>query len=89
LNIGSHLNLSRGWSVDTYLFFVDRLFGMDFLPSYYRLDVSIGWRVTDRVKMRLTLQNLLKRDIREFEHPLWERDSIPQRAVYGTMSWQF
>jgi len=88
-NIGSHLNLPRGWHLDTYLFFVDRLFGMNFLPSYYRLDVSIGWQVTDRVKMRITLQNLLKRDIREFEHPLWEHDSIPERAVYGTISWQF
>jgi len=88
-NIGSHLNLLRGWHLDTYLFFVDRLFGMNFLPSYYRLDVSIGWQVTDRVKMRITLQNLLKRDIREFEHPLWEHESIPERAVYGTISWQF
>lgn len=88
-HIGSHLNLPRGWHVDTYLFFVDRLFGMDFLPSYYRLDVSIGWHVRDGVIMNITLQNLLKRDIREFEHPLWERDSIPQRAVYGKISWQF
>lgn len=88
-NVSSHLNLPRGWHLDAYLFFVDRLFGMDFLPSYYRLDISIGWHVTDTVKMSVTLQNLLKRDIREFEHPLWERDSIPQRAVYGRISWQF
>lgn len=88
-NLSSHLNLPRGWRVDTYLFFVDRLFGMDFLPSYYRLDVSIGWRPTKDVEFSLVMRNLLKRDIREFEPPLWERDSIPQRSVYGRVQWRF
>ena len=87
-NLASHLNLSGGWRIDTYLFFVDRLFGMDFLPSYYRLDLSIGWHPTKDVELSLVLQNLLKRDIREFEHPLWERDSIPERAIYGRVTWR-
>ncbi|MDW8290642.1 MAG: TonB-dependent receptor [Armatimonadota bacterium] len=88
-NLSSHWNLPRGWRIDAYLFFVDRLFGMDFLPSYYRLDVCIGWRPSQEVELSLMLQNLLRRDIREFEHPLWERDSIPERTVYGRLSWRF
>jgi len=88
-NLGSRLNLPGGWYVDTYLFFVDRLFGMDFLPSYYRLDFTVGWHPTKDVELSLVLQNLLRRDIREFEHPLWERESIPERAVYGRISWRF
>ncbi|MCS6829429.1 MAG: TonB-dependent receptor [Armatimonadota bacterium] len=87
--VSSHWNLPGKWSIDAYLFFVDRLFGMDFLPSYYRLDISIGWRPRKDVELSLVMQNLLKRKIREFEHPLWERDSIPQRAVYGRISWRF
>ncbi len=88
-NISSHLNLRGHWHIDSYLFFVDRLFGMNFLPSYYRLDISIGWHPTKDVELSLVLQNLLKRDIREFEHPLWERDSIPQKAIYGRVTWRF
>lgn len=88
-NLSSHWNLPRGWRVDAYLFFVDRLFGMDFLPSYYRLDVCVGWRPSRDVELSLMWQNLLRRDIREFEHPLWERDSIPERTVYGRLSWRF
>ena len=87
-NLSSHLHLPQGWHLDAYLFFVDRLFGMDFLPSYYRLDVSIRWHFNRRSSLSVTMQNLLKRKIREFEPPLWERDSIPERAVYGRLSWQ-
>lgn len=88
-NLSSHLNLPGRWRVDAYLFFVDRLFGMNFLPSYYRLDVSVGWHPTKDVELSLVMQNLLKRDIREFEHPLWERDSIPERSVYAKVLWRF
>ncbi|MEJ5250776.1 MAG: TonB-dependent receptor [Chthonomonadetes bacterium] len=88
VNISSHLNLPGRWHLDAYLFVVDRLYGMDFIPGYYRLDVSLGWHVTKDARFSLTLQNLLKRKKREFEHPLWERDSIPERAIYGRLVWQ-
>jgi len=87
-NFSSHLHLPKGWHLDAYLFFVDRLFGMDFLPSYYRLDISVSWHFNRRSSLSLTMQNLLKRKIREFEPPLWERESIPERTVYGRLSWQ-
>lgn len=86
--ISSHLNLPGKWRMDTYLFVVDRLYGMDFISGYYRLDLSFGWHITKDVQLSLTLQNLLKRNKREFEHPLWERDSIPERAIYGRLLWQ-
>lgn len=88
INISSHLNLPGSWHLDAYLFVVDRLYGMDFISGYYRLDVSLGWHITKDIQFNLTLQNLLKRNMREFEHPLWERDSIPERAIYGRLVWQ-
>ncbi|MER3474736.1 MAG: hypothetical protein C4335_12050 [Armatimonadota bacterium] len=86
--ISSHLNLPGKWRMDAYLFVVDRLYGMDFISGYYRLDLSFGWHITKDGQLSLTLQNLLKRNKREFEHPLWERDSIPERAIYGRLLWQ-
>ncbi|MGQ9879708.1 MAG: TonB-dependent receptor plug domain-containing protein [Armatimonadota bacterium] len=88
VNLSSHLNLPGKWHLDAYLFAVDRLYGMDFIHGYYRLDISLGWHVTKDLQVTLTLQNLLKRNQREFEHPLWERDSIPERAIYGRVLWR-
>lgn len=88
VNLSSHLNLPGKWRLDAYLFVVDRLYGMDFIHGYYRLDISLGWQVTKDLQVTLTLQNLLKRNQREFEHPLWERDSIPERAIYGRVLWR-
>ncbi len=89
VNIASIIDLPRGWHLGAYLFVMDRLYGMDFIPGYYRLDVSLGWHVNKDVSLSLVMQNLLKRKKREFEHPLWERDSIPEKAVYGRVQWRF
>lgn len=89
VNVASHLDLPGGWNLNAYLFVVDRLYGMDFIPGYYRLDVALGWHLRQGVQFDLVLQNLLKRKNREFEPPLWERDSIPERAVYGRFMWRF
>ena len=89
VNIATSIDLPRGWHLGAYLYVIDRLYGMDFIPGYYRLDVAVGWNVSDNLTVSLSMQNLLKRKKREFEHPLWERDSIPERAVYGRVQWQF
>lgn len=88
-NLVSHLKLPSGWYADAYLFFADRLVGMDFIPAYYRLDLSLGWRAKQNLEFHLYLQNLLRRKKREFEHPLWERDSVPERTVYGRLLWRY
>jgi len=61
------------------------------VPSYFELDLSLGWHVTKNLEVSVTGQNLLHDQHAEAGYP----DSIPQtqiqivRSVYGQITWQF
>jgi iron complex outermembrane recepter protein len=84
----SSVNLSRGFSWDTSLYFVERLPASQ-LPSYTRFDTRLSWRPAQRWELSLVGQNLLQ------DHHVESNDtgtsvnsSQVRRSAYAKVSWQ-
>jgi len=58
------------------------------VPSYFELDVRIGWHVTKNLEISIVGQNLLHDQHAEYGFPSPTREEI-QRSVYGKVAWQF
>jgi iron complex outermembrane receptor protein len=85
----SSLNLPRGFSWDTSVYFVDHLPAPQ-LPSYTRLDTRFSWRPAERAELSLVGQNLLQ------DHHVESNDTGTsvnstqvRRSAYVKFSWRF
>jgi iron complex outermembrane recepter protein len=58
------------------------------VPSYYELDVRVGWHPMERLELSIAGQNLLHNHHPEFGFPSPTREEI-QRSVYGKMVWRY
>ena len=58
------------------------------VPSYFEVDVRIGWRPTKNLEVSVVGQNLLHDHHAEYGFPSPAREEI-ERSVYGKISWQF
>jgi iron complex outermembrane recepter protein len=55
----SHLDLRRGFSLDTNVYFVSSL-PAQAIPAYTRVDLQLGWRLGEGLNFNLVGQNLLQ-----------------------------
>jgi iron complex outermembrane receptor protein len=58
------------------------------VPSYFELDVRLGWHVTKNLELALAGQNLLHAQHVEAGFPNSAQEAIV-RGVYGKIAWQF
>jgi iron complex outermembrane receptor protein len=91
----SYVNLSKSWKLDCFLYWTGRgapsnTYGPDILvPSYTRLDVRLGYRVSHHWQLSLAGQNLLQARHLEAVAELLSANSWVNRSVYLKSSWQF
>ncbi len=90
LSIRSSMDLPRGFALDAWVRYVDRLPSQD-VSSYITMDIRIGGRPFDWLEFSIVGQNLIEDRHAEFEPEL----SFPisayevQRSVYGKVTWSF
>jgi iron complex outermembrane receptor protein len=89
VQVRSHVDLRRGFTWDTSLYFVSQLAAQE-VPSYTRLDTQLGWRPGERLEVNLVGQNLLE------DHHLESNDiftvvnpSLVKRGIYAKITWRF
>ena len=85
----SAVNLPRGFSWDTSIYFVERLPAQQ-VPSYTRLDTRFSWRPVERLELSVVGQNLLKS--LHLESNDIGTSVVPtqvKRSVYAKLTWTF
>lgn len=89
LQLRSNLQLSRGFSLDTAVFYVGSIGNK--VPSYVRLDAQLSWRPASRWELSISGQNLLREQHAEFAGGYIQGDAvIPiQRTMNGRITWRF
>jgi outer membrane receptor for monomeric catechols len=61
-----------------------------FVASYTRLDTQLTWKLSERVELSLTGQNLLRDHHVEFNDQFQAVNSSQvKRSVYAKLTWQF
>jgi iron complex outermembrane receptor protein len=82
------LNLPHKLEVDTAVYYVGRLEGLD-IPQYTRLDARLGWRPKGPLEISVGLQNLL--DPRHYEFGSGDLVQAAQvgRNAYTKVTWRF
>jgi iron complex outermembrane receptor protein len=85
-NIRSQWDVTDRLAFDTTVYYVDAVPGYD-VSAYWRLDMRIGWRVSDDLQFDLVGQNLTDQSHREFGNPTDSNAVAIQRAVYGRLTW--
>jgi len=89
IQIHSYLTLPHNLELDTALYRVGRLFTGS-IPGYTRLDIRLGWRLTESLDLSIGMQNLLDRRHPEFGVTnLGETLTQSERGVYGKLTWRF
>jgi iron complex outermembrane recepter protein len=85
----SHLDLVRGLSWDTSVYFVGRL-ADPVEPSYTRLDTGLTWPLGEKINLSLFGQNLLRDRHEEFVDSTGSTMStLIKRGAYAKVEWRF
>ncbi len=89
--IHSTLNLPHDIEFDQYLEYVDSIETGERNPiaDYLRLDLRVGWKPMENVRLSLSGQNLLDSYHTEFGPFLYNEQAEIGRSVYGQVSIQF
>ncbi len=89
-NLRSHMDLPRYWEFDQTLYYVDDLESQG-IPSYFRLDLRVGWRPVKNLEVSVTAQNIL-----DNQHQEWGEDRIQtndrnlvDRSYFAKLIWRF
>lgn len=84
----SYFDLTRKWSFDQFVFYVGTLPAMQ-VPSYVRLDLHSGYKLSHGVQLRFGAQNLLAPRRLEFAEPSQFISTEPVRNISGGITWAF
>jgi iron complex outermembrane receptor protein len=92
-SLRSSMDLPQNLEFDASLRWVDTLNNNNgptpgTVPSYFELDVRIGWHPTRDLELSIVGQSLLHKHHPEYGFPSPAREEI-QRGVYGKMTWRF
>lgn len=89
LSLRSQLDISTQWELDWMVRFVDGLPNVN-VPSYFALDVRLGWHPRKDLEFSITGNNLFDRRHPEFTPAgtIFSATEIEQ-SVYGKATWQF
>lgn len=88
IQLRSALDLTRGWSLDTELYFMDELEGLN-IPVYTRLDLRLGWQPRADLELSINVENLLDNSHIGYGQ---RYESVPAqipRLIYGQIIWRF
>lgn len=88
INLRASWDFAENWTLDTSAYYVDALRSDD-IDSYLRLDVNLGWQLTDDLKFNLVGQNLIGGDHRELGSETDLNAAEVDRGVYGKLTWRF
>jgi iron complex outermembrane receptor protein len=89
VNVRSYLDLPSGWELDTALNYVDELPDLR-VEDYVRLDVRLGWHVSEQVELSVVGQNLLEPNHQEFNAFAGGiNTALVPRSVYGKVTLRF
>jgi iron complex outermembrane receptor protein len=86
--VRSALDLPRHVQLDTMLRFVDELPAVG-VPSYFSLDVRLGWQPTPNLDLSIVGQNLLDDHHPEFAASTFTQPTEVPRGVYGKVTWRY
>jgi iron complex outermembrane receptor protein len=86
-SLRSNLDLPANLEFDGWLRFVDRL-PAPVVPSYWELDLRLGWQPAEHLELALIGQNLLHQSHPEFGADTAIREQI-ERGLYGKVTWRF
>ncbi|MBV8939165.1 MAG: TonB-dependent receptor, partial [Alphaproteobacteria bacterium] len=87
-NVQSLLLLPHDVEMDNVLYYVSTLPSLN-IPSYFRFDTRLAWKVVDNVELSLVGQNLLQAQHKEFSGFLYQPTVEIPRAVYANVRWNF
>jgi len=92
-SVRSSMDLPHNVTLDSALRWVDTLHNNNgptpgTVPSYYELDVSLGWRPSPGFELSIVGQNLLHSRHTEYGFPSTTREEIT-RSVFVKASWQY
>ncbi len=89
-NARSEWNIRDDLSFDTMLYYVDSLPNFNVKP-YWRLDMNLGWKISEGLQFNLVGQDLLTRTHREFTSPVdpFTPPAKIEPSVYGKLTWRF
>lgn len=93
-NIRSQINLPRNVELDNILYYVDDSTSEEFntnarIPNYWRFDTRIGWQPTENLELSLVGQNLLEEKHIEAAGPLFGRNTMVDRSIFGKVTLRF
>jgi iron complex outermembrane receptor protein len=82
-------DIGRNVQFDAIGRYVDALTALD-VPSYFEMDVRLGWQATEQIEVSFVGQNLLQGHHLEFVDAISSRPPTQvQRSWYGMVSWVF
>ena len=88
-HLRSYINLPKGWSFDTALYYVDSLPALG-TPSYIRCDARVAWQINENLELSIVGQNLLDNRHPEFaEMTNGFNGTEVQRSVYAKFTYRF
>ncbi len=88
-SLRSTWDVGRDWELDAWLRYVDGLPSHP-VPSYFEIDLHIGWRPSDSIELSLVGRNLL-----HDRHPEFTDLVVPgepsevERSIHGKVTWSF
>ncbi|HTE41989.1 MAG TPA: TonB-dependent receptor, partial [Steroidobacteraceae bacterium] len=87
INTRMQWDVSKRVALDTAIYYVDALpaYGVS---SYWRLDVRLGWRLTEKLQLDVVGQNLLADSHREFGAIGEANAVVIGRTIYGKLLWR-
>ena len=89
MSFRSLLSLPYNIEIDSWLRYVDRLQSLS-IPSYWELDLRLGWRPLRDLEIALVGQNLLDKHHPEMSSSFLQTQATEvQRSVYGKVTWGF
>ena len=86
LVIQSNIKLPARFELGTVIRYVDKL-PEPYVPSYFGLDMRIGWMLSKTIELNLVAQNLLDKHHPEFIPPSPSPREI-ERSIYGKISFR-
>jgi iron complex outermembrane recepter protein len=88
-SLRSWLDLSRGFELDVTARWVDEL-PAHAVPSYFGLDLRLGWRPAKHIEWSITGQNLLDRRHPEFKPSFFQSQATEvQRSIHAKVTLKF
>jgi len=81
-------NIADDWTLDTSVTYVDKLPAGN-IDSYIRMDINLGWQISNHLRFNLVGQNLTESQHREMGGAATLNAGEVERSIFGKLTWQF